>query len=295
MTDQAARLRQIAERYRNEIRTARSASPRRARVLAVTSGKGGVGKTNLTVNLSYALVDLEREVMVLDADLGLANVDVLLGTVPNLHLGHVIEGKADILDVIYEAEGGLKLIAGGSGVEELADLPESDLLRFIRSLRKLESRTDFLLIDTGAGMGRHVTDFVLAADMVLVVCTVEPTSITDAYALIKTVVRRNPAADIKLVMNQAENRADAEEAADRLSATVLRFLDTSVELLGVVPMDREVSRSVRNQQPFYLAAPSSPASRAVRELAQKIAGESAAASTGVGLFFDRVARVFTRR
>jgi flagellar biosynthesis protein FlhG len=294
MRDQAERLRQIAESYKAELSAPRRGSSRRTRVLAVTSGKGGVGKTNVSVNLSYALLAMGREVTVLDADLGLANVDVLLGTAPRMHLGHAINGQADIMDLIYQAPGGLKLIAGGSGLEDLADLPESDLQRFIHTLRKLEGHTDFLVVDTGAGLGRTVTNFVLAADAVLMVTTPEPTSLTDAYALCKAVVRKNPAADIKLIINQVENRADAQEAADRLSATVLRFLGASLEYLGAIPVDREVSRSVRHQQPFFLSAPHSPASQAVRELAQRLVGEPGSPRAGVGLFFDRLTRVFAR-
>lgn len=295
MRDQADRLRQMAESYKAEIIGARPALPsRRARVIAVTSGKGGVGKTNISVNLAYALLSLGKEVVVLDADLGLANVDVLLGTVPKLHLGHAIDGRADIIDLIYDAPGHLKLIAGGSGVGDLADLPEADLQRFIRSLRRLEGETDFLVMDTGAGLGRAVTNFVLAADMVLVVTTPEPTAITDAYAVIKTVVRKNEAADIKLIVNQAQSRLDAEEAADRLGTTVLRFLGTSIEYLGAVPDDREVPRCVRSQQPFFLQSPGCGASQAVLELARKLAGSAHSPRTGVGLFFDRLTRVFSK-
>lgn len=293
MRDQAERLRQIAESYKAEILTPRP-GPRRARVVAVTSGKGGVGKTNLSVNLAYALLHLGREVMVLDADMGLANVDVILGTVPKLHMGHVISGKADILDLVYEAQGGLKLIAGGSGLGELADLPESELQRFIHSLRRIEAQTDYLLVDTGAGLGRSVTNFVLAADTVLVVTTPEPTAMTDAYALIKTVVRRNPAADIKVVVNQADSVGDADEAADRLATTVLRFLGASMEYLGAIPHDREVSRSVRSQQPFFLAVPRSAASLGVLEIARRLTGEQSGSGARTGLFFDRLTRIFAK-
>jgi flagellar biosynthesis protein FlhG len=295
MRDQAERLRQMAESYKAELMVApRRQGTRRTRVLAVTSGKGGVGKTNVSVNLSYALLAMGHEVTLLDADLGLANVDVLLGTVPKMHLGHAITGHADIVDLIYEAPGHLKLIAGGSGLEDLADLPEQDLQRFIQSLRRLEGLTDFLVVDTGAGLGRTVTNFVLAADVVLMVTTPEPTALTDAYALCKAVVRKNPAADIKLIINQVENRADAQEAADRLSATVLRFLGASVEYLCAIPVDKEVPRSVRNQRPFFLSAPGSLASQAVRDLAQKLVGDSGDPRAGVGLFFDRLTRVFSR-
>ena len=267
---------------------------RRARVIAVTSGKGGVGKTNVSVNLSLALRSLGQEVLVLDADLGLANVDVMLGTVPPLHLGHALAGSADILDVIYEGPNGLKLIAGGSGVPDLADLPEAELQRFIQSMRKLENRTDVLLVDTGAGLGRSVRNLVLAADVVLVVTTPEPTAITDAYAVIKSVVQRNPAADIKLVVNEVESRAEAEEAAARLSSAMLRFLGASLEYLGAIPFDREVPRSVRGQKPFYLAAPNCAASLAVRAVAHRLTGDPSQPQAGVSLFFDRLSRVFSK-
>jgi flagellar biosynthesis protein FlhG len=293
MRDQAERLRQIVQTHREDD-GARPKQARRARVLAVTSGKGGVGKTNLSVNLSYALLSMGRSVIVLDADLGLANVDVLLGTIPQRHLGHALAGQADILDVIYEGPGGLQLIAGGSGVGDLADLPENDLQQFIRSLRKLENEADYLLVDTGAGLGRSVRNFVLAADVVLVVTTPEPTAITDAYALIKSVVQKNPAADIKIVVNQVESKAEADDAAARLSAATLRFLGAAVEYLGSVPVDREVPRSVRAQRPFLLAAPGSPASHAVREIASRLVGDPEQQGGGVSLFFDRLSRVFAK-
>lgn len=294
MVDQAERLRQIADRIRQEKGAGRPKAGRRARVIAVTSGKGGVGKTNVSVNFSYALIGLGQEVMLLDADLGLANVDVLLGTVPSRHLGHALAGQADILDIIYEGPGGLKLIAGGSGVGELADLPETELLRFIQSMRKLESQADYLVVDTGAGLGRSVRNFVLAADMVLVVTTPEPTAMTDAYALIKSVVQKNPAADIKLVVNQVESKAEGEEAVARLSAAMLRFLGATPDFLGAIPADREVPRCVRNQQPFFLAAPASQASMAVRTIASKLVGNPQEAKAGVALFFDRLSRVFAK-
>lgn len=294
MRDQAERLRQIADKFRSESGESKGRPPRRARVLAVTSGKGGVGKTNVSVNLSYALMALGQDVMVLDADLGLANVDVLLGTVPKQHLGHALTGNADILDVIYEGPGRLKLIAGGSGMGDLADMQEADLQRFIQSLRKLENRADYLVIDTGAGLGRSVRNFVLSADMVLVVTTPEPTAMTDAYALIKSVVQKNPAADIKLIVNQVESRAEAEEAASRLRTAMLRFLGASTEYLGAIPVDREVPKCVRNQQPFFLAAPNSAASQAVRSIASRLVGDPENPQAGVNLFFDRLSRVFAK-
>lgn len=299
MRDQAERLRVMVEQLRQEplSEAAERPLPKRARVVAVTSGKGGVGKTNLAVNLSYALLKLGHEVVVLDADLGLANVDVLLGTTPRWNLGHTIHGEKSILDLIYTAPEGLKLIAGGSGLSELVDLSQEELERFLHSLRELETRTDFLVVDTGAGMGRAVMAFTLAADEVIVVTTPEPTAITDAYAVIKAIVLRQPAAKISVVVNQAQDRAEADQAAQRLSTTVLRFLGAHVEILGHIPMDRQVGRAVRNQTPFLLSTPESPAGAAVWQMARRLAGleEGGGGSRpGVGLFFDRLGKFFTR-
>lgn len=305
MRDQAERLREIAERLRENplpgpgerSPAAASGAPKRARVIAVTSGKGGVGKTNVAVNLSYALLKLGHEVVVLDADLGLANVDVLLGTTPRWHLGHAIHGEKGILDLLYSAPEGLKLIAGGSGLSELVDLPVEDLERFLHSLRELETRADFLVVDTGAGMGRAVMAFTLAADEVIVVTTPEPTAITDAYAVVKAIVRRQPAARISLVINQAQDKAEADQAGQRLSTTVLRFLDAHLEILGHIPFDPQVGRAVRNQTPFLLSAPNSQAASAVWLLARRLSGleEGAQGSPpGVGLFIDRLSRFFAR-
>jgi flagellar biosynthesis protein FlhG len=295
MSDQAERLRQIADSFKQEILAPIVPVPKkRARVVAVTSGKGGVGKTNFSVNLGYCLLKMEHEVLIFDADLGLANVDVLLGTAPSYHLGHVLAGEKEILDLIYSAPGGLKLIAGGSGIGELADLSETELYRFIQNMRKLESQTDYLLVDTGAGVGRSVTSFVLAADVVIVVTNPEPTSITDAYAVIKTISRYNRAADVKLVVNQAASIAEADQAASRLSTTVLRFLNVSIDYLGAIPYDPQVSRSVKNQEPFYMAAPYCSASLAVEEIARRLTGNTKGAVGKIGLFFDRLGRMFSR-
>ncbi|BDG59372.1 MinD/ParA family protein [Caldinitratiruptor microaerophilus] len=274
----------------------RTLPARRARVLAVTSGKGGVGKTNVTVNLAYALIRLGHEVVVLDGDLGLANVDVVLGTTPQYHLGHVLSGERTVQEVIYPAPAGLYLVAGGSGLSELADLPEETMSAFIQGLRALESEADFLLVDTGAGMGRSVLSFVLAADEVIVVTTPEPPAITDAYALVKAIVRRRPAARLSLIVNQAHGYAEAREAADRLSLAVLRFLGAHIELLGVIPHDPQVYFSVRNQTPFLLAAPHSPAAQAMQAIARRLLGtEDVPEVPRVGLFFDRLLKMLVRR
>lgn len=292
MGDQAERLRQMAEDLKKEIHEKAGPRPeKRARVIAVTSGKGGVGKTNVSVNLGYALLHLRKEVILLDADLGLANVDVLLGTNPPRHLGHLLRGEAGILDLIYRGPGNLKIIAAGSGLQELVDLPEGELLRFIQSLRTLESRTDFLILDTGAGLSRSVLNFVLAADEVILVSTPEPTAMTDAYATIKVITRRNPSAQIKVVMNMVENQEEAEVAVNRLANAAMRFLGIHLESLGHIPGDPLVTTAVKGQSPFFLKYPDAPSSLAVKAIASTLVGDEG--SKGLGLFFERLGKFFT--
>jgi flagellar biosynthesis protein FlhG len=291
MSDQAERLRQVAAVYMAELRKGSELGTKRARVLAVTSGKGGVGKTNLSVNLAYALQTVGRQVILLDADLGLANVDVLLGTAPRLHLGDLLLSGVDIVDLLYEAPGGLKLIAGGSGLEGLANLEEPKLHRFIGQMRKLERQTDLLLIDTAAGLGREVTSFLFAADTVLLVATPEPTAMTDAYAVAKLILRRNPSADIKMVLNQVENEDDAEEAAHRFSRALLAFMGSAIDYIGAIPRDRAVTQAVRTQRPFILGKPNAPASMAIFQIARRLIGEDGQERVAPSLFFDRLLRV----
>lgn len=297
LLDQAERLRRLAEDLKADIRN-QGAVPGRApwgpRVIAVTSGKGGVGKTSIAVNLGLALRQLGHEVLIIDADLGLANVDVVLGTNPALHLGHVVRGEKRIEDVIYTGPGGLKLIAAGSGLQELLDVEEPELARFVHALQELEREADFVLIDTSAGLTRQVTAFVLAADEILVVTNPEPTAMTDAYAVIKIITRHRPGANIRLILNEVDNEEDAEVAINRISMAALRFLGVQIDSLGHVPSDLTVPRAIKQQQPFLLSYPGGAAARAVRELAARLSGTSDEQEYDKGFFFRRLARFFSR-
>lgn len=300
MLDQASRLRELAAAYRTQ---AIAKGHRRTRAIAVTSGKGGVGKTNISINLAQALVAAGQDVILMDGDLGLANADILLGTVAKYHLGHLLRGERDIMELIHKTPTKLKLIAGGSGVEELANVAEDRLRFFVSSLRKLDGQTDFLILDTGAGLSQTVVEFVLAADQVLVVTTPEPTAMADAYATIKALVHRRPGIEIHLVVNQAERIEDGAAAADRITTTARNFLGLPVGHLGTVPRDPLVWQSVRSQVPFIVKYPDAPASRAVQTMAQRLlygrAPEAAAAvpegSRGKVGFFDRIAGLFSKR
>ncbi|HEY8347868.1 MAG TPA: MinD/ParA family protein [Symbiobacteriaceae bacterium] len=300
MADQASRLRELAAAYR--ARAAEPAPRRRTRVIAVTSGKGGVGKTNLSINLAQVLIASGKDVILLDADLGLANAHVLLGSVPPYHMGHLLRGEQDIVGLIHTTPSRLKLIAGGYAVEELVDLTPAQLNRFVVALSELDGRADYLFVDTGAGVNHVVLSFVLAADEVLLVTTPEPTALADAYATIKILHRRNPQIQIRLIINQAQDFREGREAAQRLVATARSFLGLEVQILGTVPRDPCVWQAVRAGRPFVEAYPLSPASRAVRAMGKVLlvesmapadAGEKAeAAPTG---FFQRLARLLVRR
>lgn len=293
MVDQAQSLRRLADNLKSGIREKLAPRLSSTKVIAVTSGKGGVGKTNFSVNLAIGLIQLGHEVLLLDVDLGLANVDVLLRTNPSYHLGHVVRGEKRLQDIIYRGPSGLKLIAGGSGLTELLDLPETDLARFVKSLSELEHHGRFIILDTGAGLSRQVTSFVLAADEIIIVTNPEPTAMTDAYASIKVVTRHRPLANIKIVMNQVENNEDAELSTNRLATAALKFLGVQVESLGHIPSDPCVSRSVKKQQPFVLAFPNSPAAQAVQGLARTLSGLPQEGPATGSLFFDRLTRFFT--
>jgi flagellar biosynthesis protein FlhG len=295
MLDQATRLRELAAAYRSQ---ATGATQRRTRAIAVTSGKGGVGKTNISINLAHALMAAGKDVLLFDADLGLANADILLGTVPPYHLGHLLRGEKRIADLIHQTPLGLKLIAGGSGVEELANLPAYQVRAFVSALGQLEGQAEYLILDTGAGLSHSVLEFVLAADQVLVVTTPEPTSLADGYATIKTLAHRHPGVDVKLVVNQAERVEEANAAAERIITTARNFLGLTVEHLATVPRDPYVWQAVRQQTPFIIGYPGAPASRAVTAMVQALLGgrpEGRMGQRPVGGFFDRLAGLFGKR
>lgn len=296
MLDQATRLREMAAAYRNQAAGERT---RRSRAIAVTSGKGGVGKTNISINLAQALVQAGKEVLLMDVDLGLANADILLGTVPPYHLGHFLRGEKDILQVIHRTPSKLKLIAGGSGLVELGNLTAGQLQPVLRSLQRLENEADYLILDTGAGLSDTVMEFVLAADQVLVVTTPEPTSMADAYTTIKALYYRNPKIDIKLVVNQAERPEDGTIVSERIGTTARDFLGLQVEHLATIPRDPHVWQAVRLKVPFLVGYPSAPASKAVQAMVSRLVGEHGepppANRSSIGSFFDRLTGLFTRR
>lgn len=265
----------------------------RKRVAIVASGKGGVGKTTFSVNVSLALTQLGYRVTLLDADLGLANVDVMLGINPRYNLSHVLRGEKKIRDIMHQ-EYGLNIVAGGSGIPELFMLDDNDIAVCVEALAELETMTDILIIDSGAGISPQLLSFVDAADDVIVVCTPEPTSLTDAYALIK-VCSSSTRKDIICVVNRAKDETDAKSTFRKLAITADRFLGIKLRLLGWIPDDPTVTKAIREQRPVVAQFPKSPAARSIRQLADKWINSSAVSSTaqaksGIKAFFARLLR-----
>lgn len=283
MRDQAVGLRKLVNKGQKS----------NSRVIVVASGKGGVGKTNIAVNLALALRQLDNCVALIDVDLGLANVDIVLGITPPYNLGHVFRGEKTLVEIIEDGPLGIKLLAGGSGMSELANLTGWRLEQFVKSLDELNREFDFVVLDTGTGIGQNVLSFALATDEVLVVTTPEPTAITDAYGLIKVVFQRNPQAQIRLIVNMARNPGEAEAVAEKLNSVLREYVQREVEYIGYLLDEQQVNRAVGQQVPFLLSYPSSMASRFIKRIANILAGEVPQdAAVGIKGFFSRVYQFF---
>lgn len=241
-----------------------------ARVIAVTSGKGGVGKTNLTVNLAIAMAKIGRRVMIIDADLGMANVDVVLGTMSKRHLIHLLQPNVRLEDVLIQGPYGVNYISGGSAIERAVDFSPQERKYLMDKLAACESMADIVLIDTGAGIGRNVLDFILAADEVILVTTPEPTSLTDAYAVMKAYSMNSEKKDLKLVVNRVYDENECTEVVAKLQRTSEKFLSMSLTSLGYIYEDRSVANAVKSRQPLLSAFPDTMASRCIEMVAKNV-------------------------
>jgi flagellar biosynthesis protein FlhG len=241
------------------------------RIIAVTSGKGGVGKTNVVANLALSLSELGKKVIVLDADFGLANIDVLLGLTPRYHLGHVLFGNKSLTEIMVQGPKGIRIIPASSGLQRLSELSLAQRNRLVESFTTLDSDTDYFIIDTAAGISRNVIHFLLSAQEVIVVSAPEPTAIVDAYAVIKIMLVENPTKDIHVLINSVEREEDAMEVFCQINSVVKRFLNREVEYLGHVALDPHVTQAVRNQVLVSHRYPEAPASRCFRMLARRVA------------------------
>jgi flagellar biosynthesis protein FlhG len=242
----------------------------RLRVIAVTSGKGGVGKTNLTANLAVLAARAGKRVLIIDADLGLANVEIVFGLKPSLHIGAVIDGTHKIEDVIVEGPGGVKILPGGSGIQSLTSLGEEQKLRLCAALDGVEDMFDLVLVDSGAGIGENVLFFVGAAQEALLVVSPEPTSLVDAYAVVKVLSQQAGVRQFNVIVNPVVDELQAREIFPKLTQVTSRFLAASLRHLGFIPRDENLHRAIMAQRPFVEAFPHCPASRALQVVADKL-------------------------
>jgi flagellar biosynthesis protein FlhG len=252
------------------VRLLARAKPRHARVIAVTSGKGGVGKTNVSVNLAIAIAQRGKRVVLVDLDLGLANADILLDLNSRYNLAQVLAGRKTVEEVTLGAMGGIRVVPGASGVERLANLSDVERATLLSSFEALHRDADYILFDTGAGISRNTTAFLAAADDVVVVTVPEPTAVVDAYAVIKMLSRESDHGDIHILINQCSGREEAEKFANGISVTANKLLNAYVEKLGYIVWDPRVGQAVRQRRPFLLAYPGSPASACLRSVADRL-------------------------
>lgn len=276
MGNEAFHLRQITQTCRSQ-----------AKVLAITSGKGGVGKTSIAANLAVCLAASRKKTMLFDADLALGNLDVIMGLSSKYNISHVISGRKSIEEIIHIGPEGLEIICGTSGLEELANINEFQRQRLLRELSKLQENGDVIVIDTAAGISRSVIGFCLAADHVLVVTTPEATAMTDAYAMIKVLIGNRFGGRISLIVNLAETITEGKKTYHQITNVVKRFLNAHVYDAGVILRDERLSSAVRLRKPVVLAYPKAQISSSLAALAAKLSNYSAAKPDKEG-FFNKV-------
>lgn len=260
-----------AEKLRNVIKLKNQHPAMTARVITVTSGKGGVGKSNVAVNLAVQMTRLGKKVLIFDADFGLANVEVMFGAVPKYNLGDLIYHGKGIREIITEGPMGIGFISGGAGIMGLNNLTKDQILYFIKSLRELDELADVILVDTGAGISDSVLEFVMASLEVVLVTTPEPSSLTDSYSLLKTLYR-NPnflreETSIRVLSNRAASLEEGKNVYDKLNSVVEQFLDGKIDYLGMIPQDMMLEKSVRQQKPVSINVPEARSSKAFEVMA----------------------------
>ncbi len=259
-------------------------------VVAITSGKGGVGKTNVSINLAVALANRDRRVMLMDADLGLANIDVMLGLQPKYNLSHVLDGVCSLQDVVMQGPSDIQIIPASSGIQRMARLTETELAGLIYAFSEFRGGLDTLVIDTAAGISDHVMSFCRAANEVIVVVCDEPASITDAYALIKVLHREQGLSRFRVLANMVQSKTQGQELFTKLLKVANRFLDVTLDYVGMIPNDEYLRKAVQRRWPVANAFPRSRSASAFMKLASAIDSWPIASTSGGRLefFFERL-------
>lgn len=285
MLDQAQKLRQMVQ--------SDSTDGKRPKIITVTSGKGGVGKSNVVVNLAITLQKLGKKVLIFDADIGMGNDDVLMGFLPKYNVFDIIFNNKNVEDVVINGPYGVKLLPGGSGINRIDELTDAQRDRFLKKLSSLVD-LDYIIMDTGAGISRSVLGFIACCEELIILTTPEPTSLTDAYSLLKAVNHFKIKESAKVIINRAMDKKEAEITFGKFNNAVVNFLKMNLEYLGYVSEDRKLVQAVRMQQPFVIAFPNSEASKDIEILANNIIG-SINNSNGMGVqgLFKKIFSIFS--
>ncbi len=268
-----------------------------ARVITVTSGKGGVGKSSISLNLAIQMARMGKRIVVLDADFGLANIEVMLGVRPKANLADLMFRGRELADIITDGPEGIKFISGGSGIQELASMNKNQVMYLTKKLVELDAYADIIIIDTGAGISDSVLEFVASGNEVLLVATPEPTSITDAYALLKALNQSSEFSKqntkIKLIANRVKNEEEGTLLYENIKNVVDRFLNLELLFLGSIPQDEQISKAVIKQKPVSISNPQAPSAKALEKLAHDLLPDNATQeenSAGISRLFSNLIR-----
>jgi flagellar biosynthesis protein FlhG len=287
MTDQAEKLREMMRTRTNGSNG--SSQKSQTRIITISSGKGGVGKTNIAINLAIAYAEMGKKVVVMDADLGLANVNVVLGIIPKYNLYHLIRKQKTMKDIIQDTRYGIQIVAGASGFSKIANLTEEERDSFVGELQAL-SAADVLIVDTGAGVSNNVLSFIEAADDVIIVTTPEPTAITDAYGIIKIIATEIDSLNLglKLVVNKVKSVTEGKKVSERVINIAGQFLNLKVDYLGFVFEDDVVHNAVVKQRPFISVDPRSRAAMCIRHILGRLENVEYREGSGISRFIKRL-------
>jgi len=289
MADQAEKLRELVKAGSSGPLETPGAGAKKTRIITITSGKGGVGKTNMAVNLAISYARIGKKVTLLDADLGLANVNVILGVIPKYTLYHMIRQQKTMKEIITDTEYGIQFVAGASGFTKIANLNDDERKSFIQEMLAL-SDADILIIDTSAGVSKNVLDFVAAADDTLIITTPEPTAITDAYGIIKIIATEfnNTNMGLKLIVNRVDSVVEGKKVAERVISIANQFLNIKVDYLGFIFEDPVVQSSVLKQRPFSVVDPKGKAAQCLMNIVSRLEKIEYKEGSGLGTFLSRL-------